>query len=205
MTLGTAGFTAALSLHRMEQMGQTPEKGPIVITGASGGVGSLATMIFSKRGYSVIAVSGKPEQHAWLKSLGASEVVRFEDLQLGRKPLEAGRFGGAVDSTGGEHLAQLLAHTRLWGNVASIGLAEGATFQSTVMPFILRGVSLLGVSSNNCPMELRQKIWNLLATDWKIANLEHFVKGTIGLDDLPAHAHQMLSRQTHGRILVKFN
>jgi NADPH2:quinone reductase len=203
MILGTAGFTAALCLQRMEQMGQTPSHGPIVVTGASGGVGSFATALFAERGYSVLAVSSKRQCHPWLRSLGATEVCSFDELQLGARPLERARFGGAVDNTGGQHLAQLLAHTHLWGNVASVGLANSANLSTTVMPFILRGVSLLGISSNNCPADLRRSIWQNLACDWKIKNLEQFVHATIQLEDLPLQAQKMLDRQTQGRTLVE--
>jgi NADPH2:quinone reductase len=203
MILGTAGFTAALALHRMEANGQTPQKGPILITGASGGVGSFATQIFSHRGYEVHAVSGKHEAHAYLKMLGAVEVIRPEDLNLGQRPLEKTRYGGAVDNVGGEVLSHLLAHIGLWGNVASIGMAASAELHATVMPFILRGVSLLGSSSNNCTVELRHEIWKKLAGPWKPAQLEKILTKTVELKDLTLAFEDLINRKAHGRILVQ--
>lgn len=203
--LGTAGFTAALALLRMEQLGQTPSKGPVVITGASGGVGSLATLLLSSRGYEVVAVSGKTEHHAWLKKLGATSTTTPEGLELGSRPLESGRYGGVIDNVGGELLAKLIAHTHLWGQVASIGLASSAELHTTVMPFILRGVSLLGVSSNNCPWTMREKLWRLLAREWRMENLDQFVQQEVTLEQIVPAAQQMIDRKTHGRILVKIS
>lgn len=203
MILGTAGFTAALAFSRMETNGQTPDKGPILVTGASGGVGSFAVQIFSQQGYEVHAVSGKHEAIAYLKNLGAKEVLRPEDLQLGDRPLEKARFGGAVDNVGGEMLAKVLAHTQLWGNVASIGLAQSHELHATVMPFILRGVSLLGASSNNTPMELRHEIWRKLAGAWKPKQLESILTKTVELKDLTLAFEDLLNRKAHGRILVQ--
>ena len=159
MAFGTAGYTAALCVHRMEVNGQRPEMGPVVVTGATGGVGSIAVRLLAARGYQTIAVSGRPEHHGWLRELGASDVRTVEQLELGDKPLERTRFGGAIDNVGGTLLAQLLPHVVEWGNVASVGLAGGAEFATSVYPFILRGVSLLGASSANSPMSLRREIW----------------------------------------------
>src|SRR5690349_4679870 len=151
MALGTAGFTAALAIHRMERNGQSPARGPIVVTGATGGVGSIAIDMLAARGYEVIAVTGKRESAGYLESLGSSKVLLRQELALGSRPLEAARFGGAIDNVGGELLAGLTRHVDFWGNIASIGLAGGAEFKATVMPFILRGVNLLGINSSATP------------------------------------------------------
>jgi len=203
MIIGTAGFTAALALARMQQNGQTPNKGPILVTGASGGVGQFAIELFARNGFEVHALSGKPESAARLKSLGATQVLSLSDLALGDRPLESVKWGGVVDNIGGQTLARLLAHTELWGNIASIGLAEGIEFKSTVMPMILRGVSLLGISSNNTPMGLREQLWQLLSSAWKPKNLNAYVSHAITLQEVPAYCEKMLARQTQGRILVR--
>ncbi len=203
MILGTAGFTAALALSRMETNGQAPEMGPILITGASGGVGSFATQLFSQKGYEVIAASGKHEAIKYLKDLGASQVIPPAELAMGPRPLEKARFGGAVDNVGGKLLSQTLAHVNLWGNVACIGMAENANLDTTVMPFILRGVSLLGASSNNTPMKLRHEIWKRLATEWKPKQLERILARTVELKDLMQAFDDLLHRKVHGRILVQ--
>lgn len=204
MIYGTAGFTAALCVHRMEVNGQTSQMGPIVVTGATGGVGCFAVSMFSALGYEVIAVSGKPSLSGYLKSLGAHQVVTPEQLEFGKRPLEGVRWGGAVDNVGGELLAGLCRHTNLWGNIASVGLAGGAELHTTVMPFILRGVSVLGISSNNCTMPVRKNIWKRLATDLKPKKLQDIVQREITLDDLPKTFQDMLARKTHGRIIVKY-
>jgi NADPH2:quinone reductase len=203
MVLGTAGFTAALALHRMEQIGQRPDQGAIVVTGASGGVGSLAISILAARGYPTIAVSGRREHHAYLNSLGAAEVVTPDDLALGTRPLESARFGGAIDNVGGALLAGLIRHVGLWGNVASIGNAGSPSFDATVFPLILRGVSLLGISSANCPMPLRAAVWQRLGTDLKPAHLDQIGHRVIGLGDVIGEAGPLLDRQRHGRIVVR--
>ena len=203
MTLGTAGFTAALALYRMEVNGQNPALGPIVVTGASGGVGSFAVNILSQKGYQVIAVSGREEQHQRLFDLGASEVVTAEQLALSNSPLQAVKYGGAIDNIGGELLAQLIASTHLWGNVASIGLAAGSDLNTAVFPFILRGVSLLGVSSANCPMELRRALWERLGDDLKPGKIEQIVTNEISLSEVVPTASQLLARACYGRTVVK--
>lgn len=203
MIYGTAGFTAALCLERMIQNGQNPEKGPILVTGATGGVGQFAISFFSKAGYEVHALTGKRELAARLTEVGAKKVIFTSQLELGERALESIRYGGAIDNIGGPTLSRLLATTQLWGNVCSVGLADSAELKTTVMPFILRGVSLLGVSSNNTPQNLRLKIWDRLASDLKPDHLETFVTEVIPLDDITAKAEQMLSRQSHGRILTR--
>ncbi len=203
MIYGTAGFTAALAILRMEINGQKPSDGPILITGSSGGVGSFAVAFLHQRGYEVHALSGKPSQHQRLKDLGANQVMLPEDLHLGHRPLEKGLWAGVVDSVGGELLSKLIPHIKLWGQVASIGLAGGASFSGTVMPHILRGVSILGISSNNCPWDMRLKIWNDLASFGKVKNLDSFVSQNIHLEGVLRACEQMLHRKTFGRILVE--
>jgi len=203
MILGTAGFTAALALHRMEVNGQKPELGPILVTGASGGVGSFAVQLFSHAGYEVHAVSGKHEAINYLKTLGAHTVLRPDELQLGTRPLESVRYGGAVDNVGGEMLAQVLGHVQLWGNVAAIGMAQSAELKTTVMPFILRGVSLLGTSSNNCDHALRFELWKKLAQEWKPKQLEKILTKTVELKDLTLAFEDLLNRKSFARTLVQ--
>ena len=201
MTLGTAGFTAALCLHRMLENDQRHDKGPIVVTGATGGVGSVAVALFAAKGYEVIALSGRPEHHDYLRKLGASDVCTLADLKLGDRPLEAARFGGVVDNVGGEQLAKLIAHVNLWGNVACVGLADSEKLPTTVFPLILRGVSLLGVSSANCPMPLRKAIWQKLGAEWKIP-FERLYTETVGLRHVLDAATDLLDRKRFGRTVV---
>lgn len=203
IALGTAGLTVALSLHRMEINGQTPEMGPIIVTGASGGVGSLAVDILTSKGYSVVAVSGKPAQQAFLKRLGAAEVLRRDELPTGTRPLEKGLWGGAIDNVGGQMLATLTRHIKPGGNIASIGLAGGIEFTTTVMPFIIRAVNLLGINSVDIPSPLRGELWARLASDMKPPHLEDIVEGVIPLEGLADVFEQMMQGKTHGRILVK--
>lgn len=202
MILGTAGFTAALALLRMEDNRQTPALGPLAVTGATGGVGSLAVDIFSRAGYEVHAISGKPEYADYLKSLGATQVLGREVLAEA-KPLEAARFGGGLDNVGGPMLASLLARTRPYGNVGSAGLAAAAELPTTVMPFIIRGVSLLGVASAGTARDLRDEVWRRLAADWKPAHLDTICTREIGLDGLPDVFAAMLAGGSHGRTLVR--
>jgi NADPH2:quinone reductase len=202
MALGTAGFTAALALHRMQENHQTPDKGPIVVTGASGGVGSIAVNILSSQGYEVIAVSGRKSYYDFLRSLGANQVVSIDELNLGGKPLEKGRFGGVIDNVGGDLLAKLIAHVNLWGNVASIGLADSHQLSTTVFPFILRGVSVLGVSSTNCPMPLRKQIWERLGVDLKPNALENIITDEVALKDVSGVFTDILDRKRYGRVII---
>lgn len=203
MIYGTAGFTAGIAMERLLANGQSPNEGPIVVTGASGGVGMMAIAMLSRLGFPVIAVSGKKEFTDTLKTLGAQQVMRPEDLQLGSRPLESTKFGGAIDNVGGLLLEGILRHVNLWGNVASIGMAGGAEFKATVMPHILRGVSILGISSTNYPNSKRAQLWKRLATDLRPANLEGMVTETISLGDLTDRFTKMLARQTHGRTVVR--
>ncbi len=203
MALGTAGFTAALAVHRMEHNGQAPARGPVVVTGASGGVGSVAVDLLAGRGYEVVAVSGKPEADAYLKSLGAARVLRRQEIDTGKRPLEATQWGGAVDNVGGELLTWLTRTVDYFGNIASIGLAASPKLETTVLPFILRGVSLLGITSVSTPRELRQQIWKRLASDLRPRHFDKFVTRTIGLDQLPGAFDDYLKGRVLGRTVVK--
>jgi len=203
MILGTAGFTAGLALLRMTENRQTPELGPLAVTGATGGVGSLAIAIFSKAGYEVHAISGKPEHAAYLKSLGASEVLG-RDALAGTSPMASARFGGGLDNVGGPMLASLLAQTAPYGNVASAGLAASPELSATVMPFIIRGVSLLGVASAGTARDIRDEVWGRLSSEWKPAGLETICTRNIGLDGLPDVFGTMLAGGSLGRTVVQF-
>ncbi len=202
MILGTAGFTAALAVHRMLTNGQRPDMGPILVTGSTGGVGSMAVAIFAKLGYEVTAISGKPDLHEWLHKLGATEILGRDALAEAKRPLEKARWGGAVDNVGGELLEQITRTVGPWGNIASIGLAGGHTLNTTVMPFILRGVSLLGCNSVDVPYPLRAELWQHLAGDWRPAGLDGMASEQVGLDGLADVFERMLAGGIHGRILV---
>lgn len=201
MILGTAGFTAALALLRMEENRQSPTLGPLAVTGATGGVGSLAVDIFSRAGYTVHAISGKPAQAEYLKSIGASEVFDRDALAT-QRPLESVRFGGGLDNVGGSMLASLLAQTRPYGNVASAGLAASAELPTTVMPFIIRGVSLLGVASAGTARGIRDEVWRRLASDWKPRHLDRICTRETTLAQLPEVFEGMLAGGSVGRTLV---
>jgi NADPH2:quinone reductase len=202
MILGTAGFTAALAIHRMLENGQSPDKGPIVVSGASGGVGSNAVSMLSGLGYETIAVSGRRQFDEYLTSLGANKVCSVEQLGLSQRPLDKALFGGAIDNVGGALLGGILAHTNLWGNVASIGLADTHQLDTTVFPFILRGVSLLGVSSTNCPMPLRRAIWVRLGKDLKPKHLDKILTEEVPLKEVSVVFNELLNRQRFGRTIV---
>jgi acrylyl-CoA reductase (NADPH) len=204
MILGTAGFTAGLALLRMLENRQKPELGPIAINGATGGVGMLAIGLFAKAGYEVHAISGKPEHVGFLKSIGAAEVLSREAV-LSDKPMDSARFGGAVDSVGGSMLASLLAQTAPYGNVASCGLVSGIELHATVMPFIIRGVSLLGIASAGTERGIRLKVWDLLAKHWDTDSLNALKIREIGLAGLPDIFQDMLSGHSFGRTVVKIH
>lgn len=201
MILGTAGFTAALGLLRMEDNRQTPAHGPLAVTGASGGVGSLALAIYRKAGYEVHAISGKPEHADYLKSLGAHAVLGRDALAT-TKPMDSARFGGGLDNVGGPMLAALLAQTTPYGNVASCGLAASAELHATVMPFIIRGVSLLGVASAGTARDIREEVWRRLAGNWKPDNLDAICTREVVLEQLPEVFNTMLAGHSLGRSVV---
>ena len=203
MVLGTAGFTAALALLRMRDNRQSPELGPLAVTGATGGVGSRAGDIFSRAGYAVHAISGKPEHADYLRAIGASEVLGRDALATTRA-MESVRFGGGLDNVGGTMLASLLAQTRPYGNVASAGLAASADLPASVMPFIIRGVSLLGVASAGTARGIRDEVWQLLAGDWKPRYLDTICTRETTLEGLPEVFAGMLQGGSLGRTLVTF-
>ena len=203
MILGTAGFTAALAVVRMELNGQRPDKGPIAVTGATGGVGSAAVSILAARGYRVLAVTGRSEHADYLRRLGAAEVKSPAELALGSRPLEVARFGGVIDNVGGELLAGLVRHVGLWGQVACIGMASSPDLATSVFPLILRGVSLLGVSSGNCPMPLRHEVWTRLGADLKPPRLGEIASREVPLDAVVETASLLIERRALGRVLVR--
>lgn len=202
MALGTAGFTAALGIVRMEDNGLRPQAGPVAVTGASGGVGSLAVDILAARGYRVVAVTGKDEEHDYLRGLGAAEVLRRQDLDLGRRPLEKATWAGAYDCVGGEMLAWLTRTMKQGGSIASAGNAGGIELHTTVLPFILRGNNLLGVDSGYWPMAGRQRIWQLLAGEMRPAHLAEIARA-IPFDALPEAFADFLRARVRGRVVVE--
>lgn len=203
MALGTAGFTAGLALMRLQENGLEPGLGPVAVTGATGGVGSLAVDLLSHQGYEVVAVSGKADAVEYLQSLGAGRVIGREELATKGRPMEKAVWGGAIDNVGDGMLAELLRTTVPWGSIASIGLAGGHELETTVMPFILRGVSLVGVTSANCPRERRERVWARLARDWRPRHLDSIVSATVGMEDLPDVFERMLAGETRGRTVVR--
>jgi len=205
MALGTAGFTAALAIDRMEQNGQRPDLGPILVSGATGGVGSLAVDLLSGRGYEVAALTGKPDAGTYLETLGAGRVLDRGSVVVSERPLLSAEWGGAVDNVGGEVLAWLLQTVGPWGNIASIGMAGGSKLHTTVMPMILRGVSMLGITSANCPMEWRLRLWDRLATDLRPAHLSEIVTEVIRLEDLPRSFEALLAGTHTGKFVVALN
>ena len=202
MAIGTAGFTAALSVVRMEQNGLSPEGGPVIVTGATGGVGSVAVELLSTLGYDVTALTGKDSEHDNLRSLGAKDVISRHDLEMGTRPLEKSTWAGAVDPVGGDILAWLTRTMRPGGCIASSGLTAGIDLKTTVMPFILRGVSLLGIDSAYCPIERRRDVWHRLATDMKPTRLPT-VAHEIMLAGLPEAFATLLAGEARGRTVVK--
>jgi putative YhdH/YhfP family quinone oxidoreductase len=202
MGIGTAGFTAAISLHRMEALGQTPEAGPIVITGATGGVGSFAIDILTRAGYEVHAITGKLEQFDYLEELGARQCISRHDLHWGQKPLEKVRWAGCIDSVGGDMLAGISRVIDLWGNIAVCGMAGGIGLHATNLPMILRGVSLIGISSNNTPYAIRKTLWDRLANEWRPQHLDSIVRTEVDLDTLADAFDTLIAGNSLGRIVV---
>ena len=202
MAVGTAGYTAMLSVLALEKQGLTPKDGPIVVTGAAGGVGSVASAVLSKLGYHVIASTGRMSETSYLKDLGAAEVIDRAELSGPAKPLAKERWAGGIDSVGSTTLANVLSMTKYRGAVAACGLAAGMDLPSSVAPFILRGVCLLGIDSVMCPIELRKIAWSRLATDLdraKLAEITH----EIGLEEVVEAGAKILAGQVRGRIVVK--
>ena len=203
MIIGTAGLTAGIGLYKLEMMGQKPEQGPIVVSGASGGVGSMAVGILAQAGYTVIASTGKEDATNFLQTLGASEVVDREFANDdSSRPLIKPKWAGAIDTVGGNTLATLLKGCKPGGSVAACGLVGSPVLSTTVFPFIINGVNLLGLDSATFPMHERREVWNRLAGDWRIPNLEQ-VAAICKLEELDVHIDQMLEGSTKGRVLVK--
>lgn len=206
MALGTAGFTAGFAVRRLLENNQTPALGPIAVTGATGGVGSFAVNILSRLGYEVTAITGKPKAAGdYLKGLGASEILDRREIDFEGGPLLKTQWGGAVDAAGGELLEWLTRTVVPYGNIASIGLAGGHKLNTTVMPFILRGVGLLGIHSVECPMDWRLPIWGHLSGDWKPDCLDTVVTETLDLKAIPNYCERMLAGEIQGRALVELN
>jgi NADPH2:quinone reductase len=207
MALGTAGFTAAMALRRMLENHQAPEMGAIAVTGPTGGVGSIAIDLFKQAGFQVAAITGKLSAESYLRDIGADEVIERQTLDFGSQPMAqpllGARWGGAVDNLGGETLAYLTRTVKPWGNIASIGLAQAPTLATTVIPFILRGVSLLGIHSVECPREWRLDLWNKLAGDWKPRHLKTIAPREISLEDVPAVCEEMIAGKAQGRTVVR--
>jgi putative YhdH/YhfP family quinone oxidoreductase len=202
MALGTAGFTAALGLVRMEENGLRPGKGPVLVTGATGGVGSLAIDMLAARGYAVTALTGKEEESDYLRGLGASEILLRSSLDLAKiRPLDRARWAGAVDNLGGDYLAWIASTMEHSGTIAAIGLAAGMTLNTTVAPFILRGVSLLGIDSGYIGAPYRNGVWQRLATDLKPRHLSSLTR-TVQLAELPAVFPDFIAGRAKGRVVV---
>ena len=203
MALGTAGFTAALGVVRMEENGLRPEKGPVIVTGATGGVGSLAIDMLARSGYHVVALTGKESEADYLRSLGAAEVMLRQSLDLTRiRPLDRGRWAGAVDNLGGDVLAWIASTMEQGGTIASIGLAASMSLNTTVAPFILRGVSLLGIDSGYIREPYRSGVWQRLATDLRPPHLAAMSR-RIPFDDLPATFGEYIAGRAKGRVVVE--
>jgi putative YhdH/YhfP family quinone oxidoreductase len=203
MALGTAGFTAALAIVRREENGLTPDKGPVIVSGASGGVGSLAVDMLAGLGYRVTALTGKEAEADYLRRLGAAEVMFRSGLDLARiRPLGKTLWAGAVDNLGGDVLAWMASTMRQAGTIASIGMAASPSLTTTVMPFILRGVSLLGVDSGYIGQPYRSLVWKRLVTDLRPKHLLEMTR-TIGFDELPGAFAGFLQGQAHGRVVVE--
>jgi NADPH2:quinone reductase len=202
MAIGTAGFTAALSIVELERHGLKPDAGPVIVTGSTGGVGSLAVDMLSGLGYQVTALTGKDDQHEFLRGLGAAEILSRNGLQMGTRPLERTLWAGAVDAVGGEVLAWLTRTMMYGAAIANSGLTAGAELKTTVLPFIIRGVKLLGIDSVACPMPLRLEVWKRLATDLKPKHLQS-IAHEVELGGLPAVFPELLKGHARGRTVVR--
>lgn len=204
MVLGTAGFTAGLSIHRLEENGLTPDKGKVLVTGATGGVGSVAVSMLAKRGYHVVASTGKAEEHEYLHKIGASEVISREELSGAKlKALDKQLWAAAVDPVGGNTLATILSQLDYNGSVAVSGLTGGTDVPATVFPFILRGVNVLGIDSVYCPMETRKILWERMSSDLKPEGLINYIMNEITLENLPSVLAAILKGESRGRTVVK--
>ncbi len=203
MTIGTAGFTAALAIHLMEHNGLKPDNGRVAVTGATGGVGSIGIEVLAKKGYDVVAITGKQKEADYLRSIGGKEVLLRQSIDLSHiRPLDKATWAGAIDNLGGDTLAWLLSTMQIGGTVAAVGLAADIKLNTTVAPFILRGAHLLGVDSANTPMSLRQTLWNKLAVEWRPDRVHDQVR-TIDFDELPTHFDAYLKGTVRGRTVVR--
>ena len=205
MAIGTAGFTAALAVNQMQLNGQSPDMGPVVVTGATGGVGSFAIDLLSGKGYEVIAISGKQEYAGYLETLGAKKTLSRQDLSMGNRPLEKSLWAGAIDCVGGEILSWLTRTVKPRGNIAVIGLTGGIDINTTVMPFILRSINLLGINSAFFPTEIKNNIWHRLATDLKPRHIDSIVTHVISFDQLPGMFEDYIQGKVTGRTVVRIN
>ncbi len=204
MALGTAGFTAGLAVHKLQHNGLRPQNGPVLVTGATGGLGSVAISIFNNLGYSVAASTGKEEEHGYLKELGVEQILaRAETSAESSRPLEKERWAGSVDAVGGATMAYLIRTTRLGGSIASCGNTGGANFSTTVFPFLLRGINVLGIDSVACPMELRRQIWEHLASDYKPQHLMDSIAHEAPFAELPEALATILKGGVRGRTVIK--
>jgi NADPH2:quinone reductase len=203
MQIGTAGYTAALAIHRMEQNGQRPENGPVVVTGATGGVGSIAIDMLDARGYEAVALTGKASEEAYLREIGARRILIRDQIDFGRRPMEKAQWAGAIDNLGGDYLTWLTRTVDYGGNIASIGLAASPALNTTVLPFILRAVCLLGINSVDTPRELRLAVWSRIATDLRPRHLDRIGHTTIAFDDLPGAFQAYLDGTITGRTVVQ--
>ncbi len=205
MQIGTAGYTAALAIHRMEQNGQTPDLGPVVVTGATGGVGSVAIDMLANRGYEAVALTGKATEEPYLKSIGARQILLRDGLDLGKRPMEKAIFAGAIDNLGGDYLTWLTRTVGYGGNIASIGLAASAALNTTVLPFILRAVCLLGINSVDTPSDLRRTVWARIGGDLKPQHLDIIGSRTISFEQLPDAFQAYLDGTVTGRVVVEID
>jgi len=204
MAIGTAGYTAMLCVMALEGYGLSPDMGPVVVTGAAGGVGSVAILLLAKLGWHVVAVTGRPEEEAYLKSLGAREILPRQELSAPGRPLGKERWIGGIDSVGSHTLANVLAQTKYSGAVAACGLAQGMDLPASVAPFILRGVALLGVDSVMCPKARRVEAWARLARDLDLAKLDELAR-EISFDEIIPTARDLLEGKVRGRVVVKID
>ncbi len=202
MIIGTAGFTAALAIQRLQDNHQTPDQGPILVTGATGGVGSFAVQLLAQLGYEVIAMTRKQQQHDYLYSLGASTVVNSDVMKVDDASMHKGLWGGAIDNLGGDTLAWLTKSVKPWGNIVSIGMASGVNVNTSAMPFILRGISLLGVTSAACPQTLRKQVWQKLGNELLPGKLDQVCNAEVSLEQLPEAFSNLLDGKICGRQLV---